>query len=397
MKHRSSSFLAVIMLSAVGLFAPPNVNLATGQISLQLDSNLLTGEFGRAKRNLIANGYTQIQVVGQGFTKFQVEACHSGTRYWFKSDSLGRTNERRKIGVCRSTLPLNKISAMLASRGYSRINVEDHGGSYLAVACLGSDRVRVRVNYHGQIEKQRRLGTCRKSLTPSDVEVRLNREGYTRIKFKSRKLPTYVVEACLGKRKFALKINKFAETISQKRLGQCRGPINPNKLVAIMEKRGFERVVVIDNQLPRYIVEVCGKKAERLEITLNRYGDIIERHKTGKCSRDIDKNKFAVLLRKQGYTHNQFKNVGNRRIEVDSCYKGRQFHLVFNRYGEYLSERELGECPSWTFKQLQSILKNQKHTRIRFFAEACIKGKHVRYNVNRFGDRSNRKTLGRCK
>ena len=391
MKRIIGSVSAATFLIVGALFAPPVVNDAHSQISIQLG-----GDFGRAKRGLIARGYSQIQLVGQGFTKFQVEACQNGIRYWFKSDSRGRTNQKRQIGVCQSTVTIENVQQLLASQGYSRINVEDRGGTFLAVACLGNDRMRIAVNNIGQIGKRRILGTCRDSLSPEDVAVSLQREGYTRIKFTNRQLPVYRVDACLGKRKYKLEVNQFAETLSQKRLGECRGPIDPRKLVELLERQGYSRIVVIDDKLPRYVAEVC-EKSKRVELTLNRYGDVIERYSTGKCSRQIDRRQIVDAMRDQGYSRINVKRENSRGFVVEACYSGQLIRIDFNPYGEFLDERALGDCPRLSIRQIKSRLTERKFSGVTFYAQGCRKGKLIQFAINEYGDRSNRKIIGKCK
>lgn len=391
MKRVAGTFATVLLLFIGVYLSPPAINPANSQLTIQLG-----GDFGRAKQNLIAQGYSQIEMVGQGFTKFQVEACHTGVRYWFKSDSLGRINQKRQIGTCQTTVNIEQVQQILASQGYSRINVEDRGGRYLAVACLGDDRMRIAVNNLGQIGKRRILGTCRQSLTPADVTVELQKQGYTRIKFTNRKPPVYGVEACLGKRNYRLEVDQFAKTLSENRIGDCRGPIDPRQLADFLQNSGYTRVVVIDDRLPRYVAEVCSK-ADRLELTLNRYGDIIDRYKTGQCYNRVDRRQLVRAMAKQGYVRIDVKRENRRGYVVEACYTGQLIRADFNIYGELVKEQSLGECPRWSIADVTNQMSQSKYKGIKFYADGCRKGKLYRFLVNEFGDRSERKVIGNCK
>ena len=390
MHYFTRYFLALLVMAATAIVAPVNVKPATAQISIQLG-----GDFGRAKRALINQGYTQIELVGQGFTKFQVEACLNGTRYWFKSNSRGGVNKRRKIGVCQSYIPIERAQQILAAQGYTRINIEDRGGRYIAVACLGNDRLRVRINYNGQIGKRRVLGSCRKTMTSADITASLQQEGYTQIRYVNSRPPTYVAEACLGLRKFRLEVNQFGETLSQRHLGDCRGPIDPRRLASILEGRGFNRVVVIDDRLPRYVAEVC-KNDRRLELTLNRYGDVIERQHTGRCSARISRKQVVSGLRQQGFSRINIKRENADGYLVVACHTGQRIRIEFNQYGEFLNERETGACENLSMNQVKNRLVKRNFSKVQFYVQGCKNNKLIRFRVNKFGDRSDRKVLGRC-
>ena len=391
MKRISIIKTAMLVLLAIGVSSPMATNQAAAQISIQLG-----GDFGHAKRALVQKGYTQIRLVGQGFTKFQVEACLNGIRYWFKSDSRGRINKNRQIGRCQSTININQAEQILASQGFTRINIEDRGGKFIAVACFNNERVRIRVNHLGQIGNRRVLGRCQQSLSPADVSATLQREGYTRIKFINRRLPVYVAEACLGKRKFRLELDEFARTLSQKRLGKCRGPIDARRLVNYLEDQGYSRVVIIDDRLPRYVAEVC-KARKRFELTLNRYGDVIDRYKVGNCATRVDRRDIVSKLRAQGGTRINVVREDNRGFVIEACLEGERMRIDINPYGELKEERSLGECPRLSIRQVTNQLEKRNFRDLVVYVQGCKKGKLIRFKLDEYGDRSERKILGRCK
>lgn len=389
--RRISLFIAAVVAISATFIVVPGANQAAAQINIQLG-----GDFGHAKQSLINQGYTQIQVVGQGFTKFQIEACHSGVRYWFKSDSRGRINKKRQIGRCQNTVDINQARQILKTQGYSRINIEDRGGAFSAIACYRNDRVRVNVNHLGQVGRHRVLGSCRQSLSTTDVAASLKREGYTRIKFINRQLPVYVAEACLGKRQFRLELDGQANTISQRQLGKCRGPIDRRNLVRFLENKGFTRVVVIDDRLPRYVAEVCNKQ-KRVEITMNRYGDIIDRYKTGTCQTRIDRREIVKRLRQQGGSRIEVIREDRRGYTIEVCLDGEHIRFELGPYGQLQDERNIGQCKRYSIKQVKQQLGKHDFHNLEFYVQGCKKGKLVQFKVNEFGDRSERKVLGRCK
>ncbi len=384
----ASIFIALATVMTPGVFPS---SPAKAQVTIQLG-----GDFGRAKQALTNQGYSQIKLVGQGFTKFQVEACLRGVRYWFKSDSRGRVNRRRQIGQCRTSIDIQQAQQILAAHGYTRVNVEDRGGAFVAVACYGNERVRVQINHQGQLGNRRVLGQCRQSMSPTDVSASLQREGYTRIKFVHRQLPVYVANACLGKRHFRLELNEFAETMSQKRIGDCRGPINAKKLKRYLEDQGYSQVVVIDNQLPRYVAEVC-KGRKRLELTMNRYGDVINRYNAGSCATRIGRQQIVDKLKAQGGSRIKVVRENNKGYLIEACLEGERVRIELNPYGELQNERVLRQCNRYSIDQIENQLTKRNYKDLEFFVQGCKKGKLIRFTVNEFGDRSNREVLGRCR
>ena len=393
MKRLPTLLSAVFFLSTMALFSPASVTEAQSQFSIQLG-----GDFGRAKRQLIQQGYSQIRLVGQGFTKFQVEACHNGVRYWFKANSRGRVDQKQRIGTCRSTVTIEQVKRQLASQGYSRINVEDRGNRFLAVACYGNERMRLRIDNLGQIGKRRVLGACRKTLNPADVTVALQSEGYTRIKFTDRQLPVYGVNACLGKRKFKLQVNEYAETLSQKRQGQCSSPVTSKNLAGFLKRHGYTRIVIIDNKLPRYVAEVCDKSSKRLEITMNRYGEIIDRANRGTCTTRANSKQITAVMRNHGYSRMTVNREDKKRIVIGACHSDKLIRVEFNGQGEFINEKEVGDCPPrLTIRQTKIKLEAQDYRNVHMYLEGCRKGRLVRFQINNFGDRVRSKTIGVCK
>lgn len=391
MKRLINSFLAASFSAGLAILGVAGFSPANAQVNIQLG-----GDFGQAKRALIQRGYTQIRLVGQGFTKFQVEACLKGVRYWFKTDSRGRINQNRKIGQCQRNVSIERAQEILASHGYTRINMEDRAGTYMAIACFGNDRVRVAINHLGQLGARRVLGSCREAMSPSDVSAALRREGYTRIKFIQRQLPVYLADACLGKRKFRLELDQFARTLSEKRIGDCRGPIDQRRLVQFLENQGYSQVVIIDDQLPRYVAEVC-KARNRLELTLNRYGDIIDRYKSGSCATRIDRRQIVQRLRDQGGSRINVVREDSRGYLIEACLEGEVIRFEINPFGELINERNLGQCKRFSIKQVKNRLAKRDFDDLEFYVQGCKNRKLIRFKVNEYGDRSERQVLGRCK
>ncbi len=393
MKYNPGPIGIILVLGLIVFFLPPNVIHSRGQTVIQLG-----GDFDLARSRLAKKGYYRIDLVGQGFTKFQVEACQNGVRYWFKSDNNGNINQKRKIGACQPDQPILskiRIRQILASYGYNRIKIEQHANINIAVLCFGNDRLRVEINQQGQVGNRRLIGNCRNSLSISDITATLQNEGYDQIRFVNKRPPVYVVEACHKNRKYSLELNEYADTLSRNSIGNCRAQLEPRNITRFLENLGFSRVSVISDRLPTYIAEVCENRT-RVELSLDRYGNIINRVTIGKCARKISARRLIRKMRDQGYIRINIKRETNRGYIAQACRSGQLYRNKYDVFGTLQDERQKGPCPSWSIKQVKEQLAKYKYRKLKFYVEGCRKGKLIRFRVNEFGDRSNRQIIGNC-
>ncbi len=393
MKYNPGPIGIILVLGLIVFFLPPNVIHSRGQTVIQLG-----GDFDLARSRLAKKGYYRIDLVGQGFTKFQVEACLNGVRYWFKSDNNGNINKKRKIGACQPDQPIlskKRIRQILASYGYNRIKIEQHANINVAVLCFGNDRLRVEINQQGQVGNRRLIGNCRNSLSISDITATLQNEGYDQIRFINKRPPVYVVEACHNSRKYSLELNEYADTLSRNSIGNCRAQLEPRNITRFLKNLGFSRISVISDRLPTYIAEVCENRT-RVELSLNRYGNITDRVTIGKCARKISARQLIRNMRDQGYIRINIKRETNRGYIAHACRSGQLYRNKYDVFGTLQDERQKGPCPSWSIRQVKEQLAKYKYRKLKFYVEGCRKGKLIRFQVNEFGDRSNRQIIGNC-
>ena len=212
---------------------------------------------GQAKRALVRDGYSQLKVVKRSLAKIHIEACKDAKKYHVRLDHTGRLLERNQIGTCRQVISLEDAAGRLASQGYRRINIRLEAGNYIAIACLRGKRQKITYDRFGDVIARRDAGSCKPDLDAEDVVALLRERGYDRVKMTDSKLPQYVAEACNDNKRFEIAVGRKGKIQTSKRIGNCAPPIDPKALPAILAKRGFDRVEIIDDRLPRYRAEAC--------------------------------------------------------------------------------------------------------------------------------------------
>lgn len=395
MKRLFGSIFAIMTLAVITLLSPPFINSSNSQTLVQF-----TGDFENAKFKLGQKGFYQIDLVGQGFTKFHVEACQNGSRYWFKSDHKGNINQQRRIGTCQpprnaALLTKKRIRQILNSNGFENIRIEQVADINVAVACSGNDRFRLQIDQRGQIVDRRQIGNCRNAITTEDIRASLKRDGYNKIRFTNKTPPVYIVEACQSQRKYRFEVSQRGETLSRRLIGNCRNRLAPRDITRFLETFGFTRVNILNDRPPQYIVEVC-EKQKRLELTLNQFGDITDRYGIGNCEDKINARQLVRNMRDQGYLRISVKRETNRGYVAQACSSGQLYRIEYNLYGKQQGERQLGPCPSWSIKQVQEQLVQRQFENLDIYVEGCKSGKRIRFKLNEFGDRSDRQVVGNC-
>lgn len=365
------------------------VSAATAQI-IQLG-----GSDAEIKARLSAQGYDRIDIVDRGLSSSTYHVCYGRQRIEFKVYWDGRTGGRKVIGGCRLMVSIDQARNILARQGFERINIEDRGGAYLAIACRGPQRLRVRISYQGDIGDQRQLGSCAEELSPTDITAQLEREGYDRIRFTDRQLPKYVATACNGPQQLELAFDRFGREVSRKEIGRCRGPVAPVDLLDILADLGFKQIRVTDPNLPRYKAEACRGK-QRLEITLNRFGEVTDQVRLGDCRDAITKRQLERTLARQGYRQVRVADNGRDGFVASGCLNDRRTELTVSRFGEVVHERGLGPCRSLTVEEVRRQLSGDGFDSIEFYAEACRRGRKLQLQIDDYGQIEERDRIGRC-
>ncbi|MEM9329997.1 MAG: hypothetical protein AAGA53_01650 [Pseudomonadota bacterium] len=349
----------------------------------------------KATRAMINQGYTQIDIFKSGFKTIQARACFKGTFYKVKIDSRYRIKNTQNLGPCRKDVSIGRIETNLEKQGYTRIVMENQNGNYVAIACLDAQRVRLVFSQQGRLLKRRNIGTCERILEPNDIRQVLRDQGFNRIKFTDRQLPWYVAEACRNNRKLELLLTRFGEIRRETPLGSCTPPIDPQNLVRILREKGYDRIDIIDDQLPVYQAESCFKN-DRYSLQLNQFGTITGRSAIGKCRSNMRKAEIVQALKQEGFTRISVDRKSNGRFDVTACLDGYLKYASLSRFGELLSERDGGICEPRSLDEIYQTLSDRGFEKQKFFVEACRGGRLVRFTFNGNGDQVDRERVGDC-
>ena len=147
--------------------------------------------------------------------------------------------------------------------------------------------------------------------------------------------------------------------------------------------------------MPRYLAEAC-RGNDRVEVTLNRFGDIVDRLRVRGCRPALSAQQFLKVLRDRGYRRIRYRGQDGTDFLVRACYQNKRYRARFSQYGEVLTRRNAGACVSTTLDALANRLRKRGMEKLSFFVEGCRDGWRYRTRVDAFGDPIERERLGRC-
>ncbi len=403
--QRLAMTLATLVLGTLpGLAQQDNPIALTGtsgepeRIELaQLQLNLGGGSDATILRTLRRAGYSEIEIFYRGLTKSRVRACRGGDRLQMEVAPNGRVKNSAKIGECRSRINIARARDILRNKGYREILLEDTGrGGYRGTACLNNRRMDMRVGYFGKVREIGQLGRCRQILSRREVAQRLRSRGYDRIKVeKDTPPPPFFVEACRGQNRVDLVVVGNGRIQRERRIGRCEPPINPNQIAAVLQKKGYTRVRVTDDVLPRYGARAC-RGDDRIELILNRFGEIRDEQKIGQCPRPLTRDQLVRQLKDEGFRRISIKDAAGRGFIVEACISNERVRVDISPYGETSSEKVLGPCKSPRLGKVLQDFKKRGLNRAKIFVEGCRRGNRVKIELDRYGDKVRSRRIGRC-
>ncbi|MEL6289841.1 MAG: hypothetical protein AAFQ42_10225 [Pseudomonadota bacterium] len=398
---------ALLAFGTTGALAAPGSSGATsvassvdaqdGMVTRAQFSIQLGGSETRIRRILRERGYTDIVITKRSFTRTTAEACRDGVRYELRLSNSGADRGTGRIGTCKQVITLEQAEQKLRDEGYKRINVTEQGDvPFIAIACRDGERIRLRINKFGETTGQRDLGRCRQALSPDDVRAKLREDGYNRIRFTDRQLPRYVAEACLRNRKFELVLSNRGRIRDRKRIGRCDPPLTAASLPANLADRGFDRIEVVNGKPPRFLVEAC-RDLRRVELTVGRYGRILQEYNVGKCPPPLTRADLLTVLNKNGYRKVKFNTIPGSDYQTESCRERKKLLTRWSQYGEILDEKEQGRCVSPRLEQIVDRYDDRGLENLTMFIEGCRRGRKIRVEIDpSSGDRISRERVGRC-
>ncbi len=403
MKHLNSLFAGLV---AVALFAgsacadQPGVTRTTDETPLHLAQ--LQIDFGvpdeLVYRTLTRLGFTEIEVFSRKMTKSRATACKNGERFKVELSPSGRIRSQVPFGGnCRRLIDAATAHAILGRKGYRNIALEmTPQGGFAGTACADRKRYRVSVGPFGKVDQLAPLGRCNQLFPPGEVAAMLRAQGYNRISFVNERPPAYVARACRRLARVELYLTGNGKIWREQPIGRCDPPIDPRRIAGLLSYKGFTRVAVIDDVLPRYVARAC-RGNRRIEVVLNRFGEIRNQHEIGPCAAPLTRGQLAEKLRSEGFKRIRFIEGTVNAFQVEACHEGKRLRISFTLYGETEFERELGPCKSPRIDAVVSEIEGRGFSRVKIFAEGCRRGNRVQLELDRFGSTVNATRIGRCR
>ncbi len=376
------------VLSAVFVVAVIFSSPADAQVKFEFD-----GGDQLAIAYLEGQGFSEVRILANELIQVRVEACKDGIKYRFKVRIDGKIFDLRKIGTC-GAITAQQARRILRDAGYRDIEISVHDGRYFAFGCKNNSRFRVIMQLNGTIAHTKRVGSCR-DLSRGEIAAILRKQGFEGIEFRVSEPPNYVVHACLGRAKFRLIVDPEGQILDESRAGLCDQEINPNDIAAILAKRGFSQIEIVDDRLPRYVAIAC-KDGKQVELTLNRYGKIVKTKRIGKCAKRLGRKEIIAILDKRGFGRIKVIKANDRGFTIDACYRQRLLRMEFTIYGDFVSERDRGECRSRRISNILDELENAGVSKTEIYVEGCRRGRRVRYPIDELGDLGKRERIGGC-
>lgn len=360
----------------------------------------LGGDERDMRRRLRRAGYSQIRFTKKGFMKIRAEACFDGNRYRVSIKRIGfRIKREGKIGTCREPLALDAILSKLKSQGYSRISItETRGGRYEAIGCRRGSRDKIIVNRFGETKDTKRVGRCRSGGRFDYIVLSLRDEGFNRVKLIERDGRRFVVEACQRNTKYRLRVNPAGRILRERRIGRCQPPIRVSQIPSILKDRGFNRIKIVDGQIPFYRAEAC-RDNSRFEVTLSRFGQIFKVDVIGECEPPINKKDVFTILEKRGVNRIKITKSGPAGFVAAGCNRRERMEYRIDPYGSLLKRSVIGRCapPPRVGQVLRDFRENEKLRGVGIFVEGCRKGRLLRFEIDRFGEVIKQERIGRCR
>jgi hypothetical protein len=256
------------------------------------------------------------------------------------------------------------VRAALAAQGYDRIDIVDRGLSSTTIqACRGPDRVELKVYWDGRVGTPGKIGGCRVMIAAQDARRILQSQGYDRIVLEDQQ-QGWVAIACSRGNRVRVNVSQFGDLSGERILGPCEPDRDPNDLIAELERLGFDRIEFASRQPPRYVALAC-LGAERYEIVFNKQGELVERRPIGQCEAPVGPYDLPAYLAKKGYDRAKVIDSRPPRYRVEACKGPDRVELVVGRYGRIVDEVRIGRCPPQVDRdQLALILRQQGYANI---------------------------------
>lgn len=391
---RACAVVAALILGcaalAGGVQAGTNAPIELAQLKLEFGVSDAT-----VLRSLNHQGYDDIDITYRGLTKARVEACKNGVRYRMEIKPSGEIQNRDRIGDCREPIGRAAAADILRRQGFRDIRVGQTDQGFAAVACQGRLRFRVAMDRFGSIERRQELGPCGGALSREEIEAYLRSLGYDRVRVTDTRPPRLLAEACRDDNRLALRLSGNADVLDENRIGRCEPPIRADDIPALLGRRGYDRVEVIDDRPPRYRVQAC-RSENHVELVLDRYGDTLDERQIGRCREPLTRQELVDKLHGLGYGRIQVVTREGREYVAEVCQNGRLFRMTFTLYGATTGEQEVGDCPDAPIQDIVKRFEDTGLSQVTPVIEGCRRGARLRIELDRYGAPVETRVMGVC-
>lgn len=351
-----------------------------------------------ARRVLTKNGYREIRITRTSFKNVHAEACLDGDRFKIKVRRLsGEIVRGEFIGKCRRTYDAQGIAAQLRKQGLDRINVSAAGqGNFIASACDYKLRVRLKIDPYGDVLHRAVKGRCQRGLNVAEIQRQLQEDGFTRIQMVKKNQGRLVVEACFEEDKVRLRLGPNGHIRQHDYIGTCARPISSRNIAKRLVELGYRQIKIIDSDIPIFKAEACKQKS-LVAIRMNRYGEVISTSRLGRCLPPLSSRQIVQMLKRRGAHRIKILSQDTRGFSAAACYKLERRQYKIDLYGAILDRKVIGKCLQ--APRLSSLLKEYRSRGmkdLRFFIEACRRGRRLQIELDRFGDEISTRRIGRC-
>lgn len=362
----------------------------SGVANAQSRNNSINLEFNRSPASAIGmleqRGFTKVKVLKRSLFALNIEACREGVKYNFKLRLDGQIYDEKRIASCTKQLTEIEVTKIAKDTGFKQINVTQVANGFRVTGCRPSNnrREQFTINRAGKVIDNRVLGVCKERLTFDRIAEELKQQGFSRINLVSDEGNTYLIRACQGNEKIEFKVRLNGRVASNNVIGNCRRLIRVADIVPLVKKQGFDRIVVKDKDLPRYLVEAC-RDERRYEITMNRYGEFNNPLVIGRCRPSANRASLSDRLIKEGLYRVDISKGRRARFLATACYAKRKYEIDFSAYGDLLDEREVGKCSAMSADEMKATAKSRGARKLATQINACVEGREVHYQLDRDG------------
>lgn len=358
--------------------------------SAQSQKNGINLEFNRSPASAIGllerRGFSKVKVLKRDLFALSIEACREGVKYHFKLRLDGQIYDDKRISSCTKQLTEIEVNKIAKDTGYKQINVTEIANGFRVTGCRPSNnrREQFTINRAGKVIDNRVLGMCKDRLTFDRIADELKQRGFSRISLVSDEDSAYLIRACQGKQKIQFQIGLNGRVVSNNVIGNCASKIRVADIVPLIKREGFDRIVVTDKELPRYLVEAC-RNERRYEITMNRFGEFKDPLVIGRCQPPANKVSLSNRLLLEGLYSVEVTKGRRARFLATACYARRKYEIDFSAYGDLLGEREIGTCPKMSADDMVAAAKARGARKLETQINGCVEGQQVHYRLDRDG------------